>query len=189
MMAPFSRLLRRARRDASGSVLIEMAIVIPVMLTLLMGGVETGRYVYLHMKLQNAAAGIADVATRDEILTTAALEDVYWAAERFVAPFAFLENGVVIVSGVGVDAQGDPVVLWQEESEGPLTPSSQVGAPGETATMPEGLVLNDEDTAIVTEVFYQYQPWLTGVVGETLIQKTAFYRPRLGALDGLIDES
>ena len=85
MMTSLFRLLRRARRDASGAVLIEMAIVIPVMLTLLMGGVETGRYVYLHMKLQNAATGIADVATRDEILTNAALQDVFWAAERFVA--------------------------------------------------------------------------------------------------------
>lgn len=189
MLARMSRLLRHARRDTSGTVIIELAVVVPVMLTLLLGGVETGRYIYLNMKLQNAAVGVADVATRDEVLTAAALDDVFWAAERFTAPFGFMENGVVVVTAVGIDDQGDPIVLWQEQSDGPFTPESQIGAPGETATMPEGLVLAQEDTAVVTEIFYQYEPWLTGIVDETVVQKNAFYRPRLGALDELAGQS
>lgn len=169
-------------RDRRGSVLMEMAFVLPTMLVMIMGTTELGRYVYLNLKLQNTASSVADLATRDSTLSNAGLAEVYAAAARIAQPFDIAEAGTVVVSAVGVDQNELPVVLWQSSGGGILAAASRIGSPGGLADVPPGLVVEEGDTAIVTEVFFQYQPWLGEILPNTLLAKTAYYRPRLSNL-------
>jgi len=45
--------------------------------------------------------------------------------------------------------------------------------------LPDDLVLRADESVIVAEVMFRYQPWLLGLVPETLLRRVAFFRPRL----------
>jgi hypothetical protein len=57
-----------------------------------------------------------------------------------------------------------------------------VGAVGEAASLPAELVVDDGETVVAAEVFLRHSPWLLGLVPETTLRRSAFYRPRLGTL-------
>jgi len=180
---------RTFRRDRRGSVLIEMAFVLPVMMTMFLGTTELGRYIYLNMKLQNTASSVADLATRDSTLTNAGLAEVYSAAVRIASPFDIAQAGTVVVTAVGIDGNQQPVVLWQSTGAGALAEASRIGNPGGAATVPAGLITEIGDTAIVSEVFYQYEPWLGNILPSSVITKTAYFRPRLSSLAAITPDS
>ena len=89
-------------RDERGVSAVEFALVLPVLLLLSLGSVEVARFTLLGLKLQHAATTLADLASRDEVLTAATLDDLFNAAERIAAPFDLATDGVLT-------AEGDPV--------------------------------------------------------------------------------
>jgi hypothetical protein len=105
--------------------------------------------------------------------------------QHIVQPFDLADDGVVIVSGIGVDPGQQAAVYWQEEGAGSLDETSEVGAEGGDATLPSGLILRDGETVIVAEAVFRYTPWLLAIVPETLLRRRAYYRPRLGTLRSL----
>ena len=78
-----------------------------------------------------------------------------------------------------------PTVLWQEAGAGSLGEASGIGVEGAPATLPDDLLLRDDETVIIAEAVFRYQPWLLGIVPETLLRRAAYYRPRLGTLRSL----
>jgi hypothetical protein len=155
------------------------------MLLFSLGIAEIGRFALLSLKLQHAANTMGDLASRDEELSLAAVQSMFSAMQHIVQPFEIGPNGLVIVSGVGVDAGGAPTVFWQEEGAGTLDEASEVGAEGGDATLPDSLILRDGETVIVAEAYIRYTPWLLRIVPETVLHRISFYRPRLGALRSL----
>lgn len=171
-------------RDRRGVSAVEFALVAPVLLLLSLGTVEVARFALLALKLQHAATTMADLATREEELTTATLDGLFAAAGHITAPFDLVGNGVVIVSGV-TGADGDePTVAWQRRG-GELQASSGIGAVGGAADLPADLVLDDGETVVAAEVVFLHRPWLLGLVPQTILRRLAFYRPRLGTLGEL----
>ena len=177
--------LQRLAKDRSGLAAVEFALILPVMILFAMGIAEVGRFALLSLKLQHAANTMADLASRDEELSLAAVQSMFSAMQHIVQPFEIGADGVVIVSGVGVDAGGEPTVFWQEEGAGTLDEASEIGAQGGDATLPDSLILRDGETVIVAEAYFRYRPWLLRLVPETLLHRVAFYRPRLGTLRSL----
>lgn len=172
----------RLGRDRSGIAAVEFALVLPVMLLFSLGVAEVGRFALLTLKLQHAATTMGDLASRDEELSLAAVQSMFSAMQHVVQPFDLANDGVVIVSGVGVDAGDPPTVFWQEEGAGTLLQPSGIGVEGGDATLPADLVLRDGETVIVAEAVFRYTPWLLALIPETLLRRVAYYRPRLGAL-------
>jgi Flp pilus assembly pilin Flp len=175
----------RFRRDRSGIAAVEFALVLPVMMLFALGVAEVGRFALLTLKLQHAANTMGDLAARDEELSLAALQNMFFAMEHIVQPFDLTDQGVVIVSGVGTDAGDPPRVFWQRDGAGSLDEDSEVGGEGDAATLPEGLIVRDGETVIVAEAVFRYTPWLLALVPETLLRRAAYYRPRLGTLRAL----
>jgi Flp pilus assembly protein TadG len=58
------RALRRLRRDETGNVLLELALVTPVLVALLIGIVDFGRGAYTSMSLRSAARAGAEYVSR-----------------------------------------------------------------------------------------------------------------------------
>lgn len=179
-------LRRRIAKDQRGSTVIEMAFFFPIVMILLLGGLEFGRYLLLHLKLEHVAQSMADLVTRDETITQAGINGMFSAVQHIVRPFSMGPNGTVIVSGVSTDDDATPAsVYWQSQGAGSMTVLSQVGATGANATLPTGFVVRADETVVVAEVIYSYQTWLTGLLPSTVIRKQAYYRPRLSTLQVL----
>jgi Flp pilus assembly pilin Flp len=174
--------MRAFWRDKSGLSAVEFALVLPVLILFAMTTAEVGRFTLLSLKLQHAATSMADLASRDEELSLAALQATFSAMGPIVRPFDLAGQGTVIVSAVGVDGSGPPTIHWQRGGAGSLTQESGIGAAAGRATLPEGLVVRSGETVIVAEAFFRYRRWLLGFVPDTTLRRVAFYRPRLGTL-------
>jgi Flp pilus assembly protein TadG len=168
---------------SGGSALAEFALVLPVLVLLLLGGVEIGRYVLLQQKLSRLAANASDLTSRAETLTTKDLDQVMEAAQHIVRPFDLDVGGVVVISSVGRDGTQGPRVNWQRSGPGAAVATSAIGQAGQTARLPQGFVLREDQDVIVAEVFYSYTPFFFGQVTEPQeIYHLAVQRPRFGSL-------
>src|SRR6476659_2222278 len=90
-------------REDSGIAAVDFALVLPVMILFSLGLAEVGRFALLNLKLQHAANNMADLASRDEQLSVAAVTSMFSATQHIVQPFDIADQGKVILSGVGVD--------------------------------------------------------------------------------------
>jgi hypothetical protein len=61
--------------------------------------------------------------------------------------------------------------------------TSHVGAEGEEATLPTGFEVRQGETAIISETYYDFTPFLSELIVEPqVIYRSAHHRPRLGTL-------
>ena len=187
MLQYFKHRCRSLWHDKSGASLIELAFAMPILVTLLLGGVEIARYVLLHQKLDRVSSSIADLVSQAETISIGDLQNIFDAAQFVAKPFNLLAEGTVIVSSISNPLGGqDSRVNWQESGGGSITANSQIGTPGSSVTLPTGFTLADGQTIIIAEVFYDYVPWILGdFTGANQIYHRALFRPRYGGLTTL----
>lgn len=176
------RLATRFSRREDGAVLVEIAFSIPVMFFLLAGLVELGFFLLLTMKLQHTAVSVSDLTTRDEQITQATLDDIFTAAPQIMAPFPLGDRANVVISAISRNSTTPTRIFWQRSGGGTLNEPSRLGAEGETPTIDPALTLRDDETIVVTEVFYDYQSILFPILETGTVRRVAYFRPRLGAL-------
>ncbi len=172
-------------RDRRGSALIEIAFSIPILMILLTGIVETGIFLMLNQKLQHTAVAISDLTTRDEEIDQATMDDIFNAAPLIMEPFAMAAKARVFVTAAGNDSGRNPTIFWQRTGAGSLLQASGIGIEGGVPTLPPDIPLRDNETLVVTEVYYEYQPVFFSVIDPVRLRRTAFYRPRIGALQAI----
>jgi len=179
------RRVRRLLRDRRGAAMLEFAAALPVLVTLLLGGVDMARLVTANQKLDRVAAGMGDLVAQSQSLTQADLTNLYAAVKFIATPFDLSTDGVVIVSSISL-VGGVQKINWQSRGSGTLSVASKIGVTGGTATLPTGLSVSGTDTLIAAEVFYNFK----GLFGLSLVPNkqlyhTSFFRPRLGSLNTL----
>lgn len=176
--------LKAFRQSERGLAAVEFALAAPLIILLCLGGFELSRYTLLNQKIEKIAFTVADVTSQNETLTNSQIQDIFEAAGQIADPFDFNTNGLAIVTSV-YQAVGDeyPEVNWQRCGGGSGTFTSDIGSEGLTATMPNGLELNERDNVIISEVYYAYEPMFTlGLFEAKNIYKTTIFKPRLGDL-------
>jgi len=180
---PFARSANIVRCD-KGVAATEFALALPFILGLMLGAFELSRYVIVHQKLEKVAYTISDVVSQSDTVTLAQLGQTVLAAATIMQPDEFQPNGVVFISSVYKSGTNAPTVRWQYRGGGALSRTSRIGVLNGVATLPNGLTLNDKDNIIISEVYYNYGPLLTGglFLNEFDIYKTTIFKPRLGAL-------
>ena len=180
-------LLRACWRCQSGAPAVEFALIAPVLILLMLAGIDTVRYVLFHQKTERIAYTVADLVSQSETLMQSDLQQIALSAPQLMQPFRFDSNGVVIVTSVYRGDTGTQTARWRYVGGGTLNRISRVGNLNATATLPNNLILNARDNVIVAEVYYQFQPFfplldLTSLKNITDIYKVAVFKPRLGAL-------
>lgn len=175
-------LTQRFLRAEDGTSLAEFAIMVPILTTLLLGGVDVARLVVLQQKLDRTASTVADMVSQGQTITTAQLNDIFNSVAPVIQPFP-TGPGIVIVTSVGASGGAAVAINWQRSGGGSLAATSQIGRPGQAPTLPTGFVVRDGETVIIAESFYNFTPiFLPATVVPRQIYQRAMYRPRLGSL-------
>ena len=180
------RACRRFKEDRRGSFLVELALTLPVLLIIVIGSFDAGRYVLLHQKLNRAASTMADLVSRPSTISAGQIDLMFSAAAELVQPFDLTGSGHVIVTSVSKAAGDSARVDWQHTGGGSLSATSAVGTTGGSPTLPSGFTVRDGENLIVAEVFFDYEPYFLDFVLEpSVISHVAIRRPRRGDLSTL----
>ena len=169
MALPFLRRLARARE---GVVLVEFAFMAPLLLLLILGGLEIANFALANMRVNQLAIAVADNSGR--VRTSVDETDVYEvfaAAELLGNRLDFEENGRVVLSALQDNNENGnragQVIAWQRcwgdldvdpaygvEGDGAIDDRFKdgIGAPGKKVRSLRNA------TMMFVEVTYEYQP-------------------------------
>lgn len=177
-----------------GSVVVEAAMILPLVALTVVCMVDVARYMQLSARADRIAAGVADLVSRaDAIRDRQAIDHqtrstdigVYFAMAREMAlPETLGEGGGVVLSSVTGGAD-KPKVNWMR-SWGDSATSSAARLEG-IGTLPTGM------SFVVAEIMLPFEPVildrtaLLGNIGfDRVIYRRALYRPRTAALTTLL---
>lgn len=175
-------LFQRVRKDQRGGIMLEFAFAMPVMIGLLLGGVEFARFALVNQKMERVTSFVGDFVARAEALDEADFDDYFAAAQQLSVPFELFTAGNIVVTSVTGESTG-PEVLWQQVGAGSISQPSHVGAPGDAAVLPAGFNVDEGEGLVITEVWFDFEPILLPVlIPERRLYFQAIYRPRRTAI-------
>lgn len=178
--------IRRFAKNTRGSALVEFAISLPILLTLVFGVIEVARYVQANQKVTIAAYTISDIITQNMSLKESEVTALVATAPYLVQPFP--SNEMVVIATSASKQEGGSVITdwqysWPEGAGGSLISDGE----GSPANISDFTFL-DKDQVIAIEIFYTYYSLLGLQITDPFMDNTnffykyAFSRPRYGAL-------
>lgn len=178
-----TRILRKLRHGQEGSFAVELALIMPVLLVLFVGGLELTRYMLINQKVERTAATIADLVSQSEGMSESEMANLFMATEHVMAPFELGAEGTVIVSSISAKDGAPPLINWQRFYGGG-SGGSVFGEQGDVADLPEGLVIRDGEALIACETYYVYKSMIAhDVVEDETIYRWSVFRPRFSSLE------
>ena len=175
---------RRFASDRRGIAAAEFALIAPALIFLIMGVFEMSFRFRASEEATRYVHQVADLVSRESIITSGYVEEVFNASEFMMKPLEPKQNLDVDISSVGfVGIDGDPDVLWRR-----VVGTSVAFDPEESRTM--GV---DGETVIRVGVRYKYTSVLTELFGggAMTLEKSAYARPRIDRkveMDGQTDD-
>ncbi len=178
---------KRLMKDEAGLAFLEFALILPVLLLLLLGGIELSRYIQTAQKVDKLTHTIVDLVAQAPTISTNDLDQIMAAAEHIMEPLDFSRTGVMMVTCVGYDSNGNLIVKWQYKGGGDLVRSSKIGAVNATPVLPAGFTVDSRDNVLIAETYYTFTPMVNeSIVDPIEFYRTAYYLPRMGELGTLI---
>jgi Flp pilus assembly protein TadG len=174
MITGFNRVfarIRRATRDHKGVAAVEFAILLPVMLTLYIGGNEVGHALTVARKVTHVSSSLADLATQSKTISNSDMCNIMDAAAAVITPYPTSHLRIKLTQ-VKIDSSSVAKVEWSGAyNDTALTK-------GSTVTLPTG-VTTANTWVVIGEVHYAYTPTIGYVLVGTLDLSDKFYlRPR-----------
>jgi len=164
--------LSRFARDEGGVSALEFALLLPLMITLYLGGVEISQAVTADRKTTLVSHTTGDLVAQSSDVTTADMTNVLNAASSVVYPFA-VANLRVTVSSVCIDSQQRATVAWSQTLNGTARSGTV------TSSIPAALLVANT-SLIWGEASYSYRPTIGWTITGTLnLSDKIFLRPRL----------
>jgi len=109
------RMFRDWLKEDKAVIAIEVGILMPVMMTMLLGVIDIGEGVYINQKLIDADQMMADLLTRNKTVSASVdLPNVIAAGQMTLSPYSTASFGVDI-AGVQFSNPADvPAVIWRD---------------------------------------------------------------------------
>jgi Flp pilus assembly protein TadG len=169
-----TRPLFRLASDRRGVSAVEFALILPLMMTLYLGGNELSHALTIARKVTHVTSSLGDLITQSKTITDADMANILNAATAVMTPYP---TGLLLkikVSGIDIDATGKATVAWSDaQNDTALT----VGA---VVTNLPAAVKTPSTFIVTAEVHYAYTPAIGYVLTGTFDLKDQFYlRPRL----------
>jgi Flp pilus assembly protein TadG len=164
--------LRRFRKDHRGVAAVEFALILPVMLTIYLGGVEAGDGFAINTRVTLVTRSVTDLATQYVTINNQDMSNILGASTSIVAPYA-AANIILTVSEVTTDNNGNGTITWSDSLNGTAR------TVGSAITLPTSLKIKNI-SLIFGEVSYSYTPALGYTITGTITMSDSFYMlPRL----------
>lgn len=154
MPARFRRFLRSTR----GLAALEFALIAPMMLFLLFGAVELTNALNTVRRVENVAASLADVVSRDNSVSQEEMDDLWHAIEPLMYPDAGTGTRIRI-SSIFVEDESTARVIWSQGHGGYAARTEN-----STITLPPAMRIPGRGI-ILSEIIYPYNPMLNFVFG------------------------
>ena len=166
------RPLRRFLRDKRGVSAVEFAMLLPLMITLYLGGVEVSSAIAVDRKVTQVARTVGDLVAQSTSVNATDMTNILNAASSVVQPYSPSLIQVTVLR-VDIDANGVAKVVWSKTLNGTAR------AVNSTVTLPAAL--NTANTSLIwAESQYAYTPTIGYVITGTMTLKDQIYmRPRL----------
>jgi Flp pilus assembly protein TadG len=148
--------LRSAARDQRGVAAVEFALIVPIAVLLLTGGVDYSDAISIQRKITLADRTVTDLVTQYTTINTTTLALNLSAAASIVAPYAS-SNLAMTVSQVVTDSAGHGTVAWSQSFNGTKR------AIGSSVTLPVTIA----------------QPNMAFILGETQYSDTPIFGSQL----------
>jgi Flp pilus assembly protein TadG len=166
--------LRRFAGNRQGVSAVEFALMLPIMLTLYLGGVELGDGFGINFKSTISARTVADLASQYVTIDNSTMSTILGAATTVVAPYS-ANNMSVTVSEVTINNKGVATITWSDSLNG------TAHTVGTVITLPASLQ-TPNISLIWGEVSYPYKPQMGYVVTGTItMYQSIFFYPRLSS--------
>src|SRR3954470_20798985 len=117
--------LRGFLADKRGVSAIEFAMLLPLMVTLYLGGAEVSQAIAIDRKMTLVARTLADLTSQSTNVTDANRDNIQAAATAVLAPFDD-SSLAITVSSIIVDAQKVAKIKWSDTRNGTVRPPGQV---------------------------------------------------------------
>lgn len=164
--------LSRTLRDERGVSAVEFALLLPVMVTLYLGGAEISQGLTIDRKVTVVARTVADLAAQVSSIDDADMANILAASSAVLAPYSS-DNAKVTVSEISIDSNGKATIAWSDSKNG--TPR----AVGSVVTLPSALDVPNS-SLIWGEASYAYTPAIGYVITGTMdLTDQIYMRPRL----------
>lgn len=145
---------RRPRRKESGQAFIEFSVVVMVLVVLVFGLIEFGRFIYQRQVVTNLSREGANLVLRNTAPNIAAA-----AVMNSASPLAMSTKGRIIMTTV-YNSNGTVKVTSQWSTGGLTSAASKIGTVGNKANMPTNttVIPSVGKNLYVAEVYYSYTP-------------------------------
>jgi len=167
------RQLTDLARDESGNILLEAALVFPILIGLFLGVSELSEALTVSRRLDSAAYMAADLVARQQSVTANDLDSVKAMIDETIKPFPLTSLGLVVTSVVA-DKDNATTVAWSQA----LGTGTSAHTTGAAITVPSGLTFSN-NALVFAEVTYQFRSTLsTLIVGSVPLKSEAYQMPR-----------
>lgn len=172
--------LRAMLTDRGGAGAVEFALVVPLLLCLYLMAFQLTIGLSISKRASRTAAAIADYVAQQTTVTPAMLTDMTYLTQAMFTPYT-PNNGTMKITGVTVDANGNPTVAWSRDQAGgkPYATGASVNMPTEMRT-PNTFFIHAE---ISTDfpLFVVTSNLLPSSAQKLTIYRHYFYRLRTGS--------
>ena len=174
LFAKIDRCTTRFRSDRRGVSTVEFAILLPIMVTLLLGSVEATQGIAANRKIELTSHALADLSTQYTDITNADMANILAAGSAILPPYK--TTGLQeVVSEISINGQGVGTVVWSDTLGGTAL------AVGSTVSIPSALAVPNT-YLILAQVSYSYNPIYGYVMtGSITLSDQNFMRPRESA--------
>lgn len=177
---------RGFRKSNDGVAAVEFAILLPLLISMFFGVVETSLALLCRADVSMMASTAADLISQVNAASTTDITNVYAAAGTILYPYYDPSNGsakpTIRITSVIYDTTSNSTtsgkVAWTctQAGSGTLTPASR--AVGDTVTLPQALMTTN-GSVIIAEVAYNYASPTTQVITGPINMTNNFYtKPR-----------
>lgn len=159
-------------RDDRAAIAVEVGLLMPTMLIMMMGVIDTGMAVLINQKVINSTQTVGDLLGRDTQISTAELNDCVEAGKLALMPYSTASYGVDVAGIQFVGGPTMPKVIWRDTVN--MTPNANIlsGATG---------LGKDQEGILGVTVQYTYTPIFSGFFsGPTVLTEVSYVRGRKG---------
>lgn len=172
---------RRFAGDDSGVSAVEFALILPLMLTLYLGGVEVTQAVSIDRKVTLVARTVADLTAQASTVRDEDLDNYLGASKAVIVPYTSTPLKVT-VSSIVVDKNLRATVDWSRNLAGgtPYAKGADMTSRIPVALREPCATAASACTLIWGEATYEYQPTIGYVItGKLTLSDVIFMKPRL----------